>query len=280
MGKKKKSATVVVVTTGVPEAKPEAKVTGEVDHSSPEQLAKYDAATVRQVTKKEKEVAELEAAWSVADGSAKNAKKAFEAEREALRKLIRDRQYQRGKAPPKVQQVIPFEAGDATIPREGEQSPLQDLWKQYPEDMLFARVITRGVRRVLPGVFSGSYSAEEYADIEATNTSAPATPAPPQETPSGIPLPPAKPLKPEAPPDLSRPTFNEMVNSYLKDSKVTVDKPSLYKLMKEEVKRRGIRALNSVVTGDDLTQLWTDPANDWLETYVAGYIKEINSPAA
>ena len=156
----------------------------------------------------------------------------------------------------------------------------KDLWKQYPEDMLFARVITRGVRRVLPGVFSGSYSAEEYADIEATNTSAPATPAPPQETPSGIPLPPAKPLKPEAPPDLSRPTFNEMVNSYLKDSKVTVDKPSLYKQMKEEVKRRGIRALNSVVTGDDLTQLWTDPANDWLETYVAGYIKEINSPAA
>ncbi|MHC4413619.1 MAG: hypothetical protein ACYSW6_11745 [Planctomycetota bacterium] len=39
----------------------------------------------------------------------------------------------------------------------------KDNWKKYPSDMLFARAISRGVRRYAPGVFSGSpvYTPDE-----------------------------------------------------------------------------------------------------------------------
>lgn len=49
----------------------------------------------------------------------------------------------------------------------------RDTWKQYPRQMLKARVISEGVRMVLPGVVSGLYAPEEVAEFDAAP---PATP--------------------------------------------------------------------------------------------------------
>lgn len=40
-----------------------------------------------------------------------------------------------------------------------------DTWKKYPRQMLTARVISEGVRTVLPGVVAGIYTPEEVADM-------------------------------------------------------------------------------------------------------------------
>ena len=42
----------------------------------------------------------------------------------------------------------------------------RDNWKAYPRQMLKARVISEGVRMVLPGVVSGLYAPEEVADFD------------------------------------------------------------------------------------------------------------------
>lgn len=39
-------------------------------------------------------------------------------------------------------------------------------WKMYPRQMLRSRVISEGVRTVYPGVSTGTYTAEEVADME------------------------------------------------------------------------------------------------------------------
>lgn len=47
-------------------------------------------------------------------------------------------------------------------------------WSSYPRQMLTARVISEGVRTVLPGVVSGIYTPEEEGDIDAVRAPAPA----------------------------------------------------------------------------------------------------------
>lgn len=42
----------------------------------------------------------------------------------------------------------------------------KETWKAYPRQMLRSRVISEGVRTVYPGVATGSYTAEEVADME------------------------------------------------------------------------------------------------------------------
>lgn len=42
----------------------------------------------------------------------------------------------------------------------------KDIWKKNPADMLVARVISRGIRRVMPGVVAGIYTPEEAGDME------------------------------------------------------------------------------------------------------------------
>jgi hypothetical protein len=42
----------------------------------------------------------------------------------------------------------------------------KDSWRQYPRQMLRARVISEGVRSVFPGCISGFYTPEEIQDIE------------------------------------------------------------------------------------------------------------------
>ena len=46
-------------------------------------------------------------------------------------------------------------------------------WKQYPRQMLRARVISEGVRAVFPGVAVGLYTSEEVQDMTVANWSAP-----------------------------------------------------------------------------------------------------------
>ncbi len=43
----------------------------------------------------------------------------------------------------------------------------KDNWKNYPRQMLSARVISEGVRAILPGVILGFYAPEEIGDIPA-----------------------------------------------------------------------------------------------------------------
>lgn len=42
----------------------------------------------------------------------------------------------------------------------------KDNWKTYPRQMLRSRVISEGVRTVYPGVATGTYTAEEVADMD------------------------------------------------------------------------------------------------------------------
>jgi hypothetical protein len=42
----------------------------------------------------------------------------------------------------------------------------KDIWKQYPRQMMTARVISEGVRTILPGVVTGIYTPEEAQDME------------------------------------------------------------------------------------------------------------------
>jgi len=121
-------------------SEPDTDETAEIDYGSPEQIAIYDAATVEQVNAKEVIVAELEAEWKAKHSAASEAKKEFEAAELSLRKLIRERKDQRGKAPPKVQQEIPFEGDDDSgdhdpaDPSEftNDGSALGQLYEKYP----------------------------------------------------------------------------------------------------------------------------------------------------
>lgn len=42
----------------------------------------------------------------------------------------------------------------------------RDVWKAYPRAMLRSRVVSEGIRTVMPGVLSGAYTSEEAMHIE------------------------------------------------------------------------------------------------------------------
>lgn len=68
-------------------------------------------------------------------------------------------------------------AAGITVGKYGEK----DNWKKFRADMLWARMITRGIRRVYPGIVAGIYAPEELEDariIEAKETPAVPTPTP------------------------------------------------------------------------------------------------------
>lgn len=43
----------------------------------------------------------------------------------------------------------------------------KDVWKQFPRQMLTARVISEGIRTILPGIVTGIYTPEEIQDLGA-----------------------------------------------------------------------------------------------------------------
>jgi hypothetical protein len=57
--------------------------------------------------------------------------------------------------------------------RQAQKQTLKKNWKQFPAAMLRARVISSGVRAVLPGVVAGIYTPEEVQDFEKESTSNP-----------------------------------------------------------------------------------------------------------
>jgi hypothetical protein len=100
------------------------------DPTSPAALAAYDAATAKLVADFEGLVSELEATWEEKHADASLAKKAFEAERDKMRSLIRARRDDRGRKPEPT--LFDQPVGDPAAP-----DPLADLWQQYPLE--FAR---------------------------------------------------------------------------------------------------------------------------------------------
>lgn len=48
----------------------------------------------------------------------------------------------------------------------------RDVWKSYPRAMLRSRVVSEGIRTVLPGVLSGALTAEEVMHIETVEPTA------------------------------------------------------------------------------------------------------------
>lgn len=65
--------------------------------------------------------------------------------------------------------------------RQTQKPAIKKNWKQFPAAMLRARVISSGVRAVLPGVVAGIYTPEEVQDFEkpTAEASRATTPAPP-----------------------------------------------------------------------------------------------------
>lgn len=61
--------------------------------------------------------------------------------------------------------------------RQAGKPVVKKNWKQFPGAMLRARVISSGVRAVLPGVVAGIYTPEEVQDFEKPGATAPVAPA-------------------------------------------------------------------------------------------------------
>lgn len=47
----------------------------------------------------------------------------------------------------------------------------KDNWKNHPDDMLWARLVTKGIRTIFPGIIAGIYSSEEVEDIAVSESS-------------------------------------------------------------------------------------------------------------
>lgn len=94
----------------------------------------------------------------------------------------------------------------------------KNTWKSYPRQMMTARVISEGVRTVLPGVVVGIYTPEEVRDFDAP---APAPvraieppPAPPEPTTIDVSPPPA----PEPPPvQVDEEEFREFMDAVVNE---------------------------------------------------------------
>lgn len=67
------------------------------------------------------------------------------------------------------------------VSAKGSRLTEKDSWKNYPRQMLRARVISEGIRTVYPGVIVGEYTPEEVADFSPhamVDITPPAAPAP------------------------------------------------------------------------------------------------------
>lgn len=60
----------------------------------------------------------------------------------------------------------------------------QSGWTKYPQDMLFWRAVTRGLRRVAPDVILGLYAKEELEEAAPLNGSVTVEPEPAKEEPT------------------------------------------------------------------------------------------------
>lgn len=90
-------------------------------------LALYDIETARVISDEEKKVSELESQWEALHADASIAKKQFEAARDDMRNLIRERAYQRGRPPERT-----LFGGVKDEPAVEPGQVPEELWREYP----------------------------------------------------------------------------------------------------------------------------------------------------
>lgn len=54
---------------------------------------------------------------------------------------------------------------------------MKDIWTKRPEDMLWARMVSRAIRRLAPEINAGLYTPEEVSDFDSTTTTVEVLPA-------------------------------------------------------------------------------------------------------
>ncbi len=119
------------------------------DHLKPESLAAYDHDTVKLVNEQDKEIDELHASYTASKEETKERKMAWEAKRDTLQRVIKERKANRGKPVQKtlLDHAAPVaeEPGPAdTIAAAPVQVPsaLDELWREYPLARLTAYGMT------------------------------------------------------------------------------------------------------------------------------------------
>jgi hypothetical protein len=119
--------------------KPKRKKREVPDYQKPEVLAAYDAESQKLYDGMVAAIDSLYADYNDLKLEAKTAKQAWEAKRDELQALVKERKEQRGKpvqktlvdfAPPAEEEPPPAEAMPAVPP--AEPSALDELWRQYP----------------------------------------------------------------------------------------------------------------------------------------------------
>lgn len=123
------------------EEKPKKRKKDVPEWQRPEVLAEYDAETLKLINSLDGEIDSLNDDFLAKKEAAKVAKAAWEAKRDELQRLIKERKNGRGKpvqktlfeaAAPVASEPTPVEPL-AAIP-VAEPSPLDSLWEQYPLD--------------------------------------------------------------------------------------------------------------------------------------------------
>lgn len=91
-------------------------------------LAEYDIETARIISEEERKVSALEAQWEALHTEASIAKKQFEAARDDMRDMIRERTYKRGQPPERTL----FDGVKDDEPETPAGTVPEDLWRQFP----------------------------------------------------------------------------------------------------------------------------------------------------
>lgn len=124
------------------DAEPKKRKKKEVpEHLKPEALASFDAETVKLVNEQDREIDELHSSYTESKEETKERKMAWEAKRDTLQRVIKERKANRGKPvqktllsdlPPEPTEAAP--ANPVTAAPVVEPSALDLLYRQYPLD--------------------------------------------------------------------------------------------------------------------------------------------------
>lgn len=75
-------------------------------------------------------------------------------------------------------EVVMDEMLKTSIPFGKDGRTLKDGWRNYPDDMLFARCCGKGLRRIAPELMGGIYTMEEQEDIQPVEVTGTVSPSP------------------------------------------------------------------------------------------------------
>ena len=125
----------------------------------------------------------------------------------------------------------------------------KDNWKNYPRQMLRARVISEGVRTIYPGVCVGTYTVEEVQDMAASVPAASqeytfVDPPTPQDTPQ------------DTPHDADQQPTTQPTQQDKERIILTQDELALKNRAKEIIGEKAILEVNQ-------KRLWAESGHDW-----------------